>query len=99
MGWEEPAVLVTSELVTNAVRHAGTELTVRIVKGASQITIEVADEAADREPRVGTSDAHIPGGVGLMIVGQLAEEWGVEKRRDGKSVWARLALDRPDDQP
>lgn len=91
--WEEPAVLITSELVTNAVRHAGTELTVRLLKAVSEITIEVADGAADRVPRVGSSEASVPGGVGLVIVGRLAQAWGVERRRNGKSVWARLAVD------
>ncbi|ACU73394.1 putative anti-sigma regulatory factor, serine/threonine protein kinase [Catenulispora acidiphila DSM 44928] len=95
---EEAVALITSELVTNAVRHAGTEVTVRIRKDASEITIDVADGVADRVPRVSSSDASIPGGVGLLIVGRLAESWGVERRRNGKSVWVRLALDSTADR-
>lgn len=90
--WVEQATLITSELVTNAVRHAGTELTVRVRRARSAITIEVADGAADKEPRTGPADGRAGGGVGLMIVGRLAQAWGVERRRDGKAVWARLAV-------
>lgn len=96
--WEEPAALIASELVTNAVRHAGTELTVRLRKAASEVTIEVADGVADREPHVGSPDPRVAGGVGLVIVGRLAEAWGVEKHRDGKCVWARLAVGQTADR-
>jgi hypothetical protein len=91
-GWQEPAVLITSELVTNAVRHAGTDLTVSVVRARSEVRIEVADRAADRDVRAGAAGAGGAGGVGLVIVGRLAEEWGVDRRPNGKSVWARLAV-------
>ncbi|MBS2547600.1 ATP-binding protein [Catenulispora sp. NL8] len=92
--WQEPAVLITSELVTNAVHHAGTELAVRILRASSEVRIEVSDGAADRELRVGAPGARAAGGVGLVIVERLADAWGVDKRRNGKSVWVRLAVDR-----
>ena len=92
-GREEPAVLVTSELVTNAVRHAGTDVTVRILRVSSGVRIEVADRVGDREPHIGSGGSQSVGGVGLMIVERLAEDWGVEKRRNGKAVWAWLAVD------
>ena len=91
--WQEPAVLITSELVTNAVDHAGTDVAVRILRASSEVRIEVSDGAADQEPHIGAPGARARGGVGLVIVERLADAWGVEKRRNGKAVWVRLALE------
>ena len=96
-GWEEPAALIASELVSNAVRHAGTELTVRLLKTSSELRIEVSDGAADWGERADAAGVTV-GGLGLVIVDRLAETWGVRKDESGKSVWARLALD-PSRQP
>jgi anti-sigma regulatory factor (Ser/Thr protein kinase) len=93
MGWPDHAVdrarVVASELVTNALLHAGTgfELTVR-VEGAAWI--EVSDGAPAALPqRADPADAR-PGGMGLYLVDALAEEWGVERDPTCKIVWARL---------
>lgn len=92
----EPAVLIASELVTNAVRHAGTDITVRVLWTPGEVRIEVADRAGDRRPRVGQAGTGRAGGVGLVIVERLAEAWGIEEHPDGKAVWARLAVDSGD---
>lgn len=84
-------MLITSELVTNAVRHAGTELTVRVRAAASEVRIEVTDGATEREPHLAAPDAGATGGVGLAIVEKLADAWGVEQHPDGKAVWVSLA--------
>lgn len=100
-GWglsvlEEPAVLVLSELVTNAVRHAhvpsGREIETRFLPmGLPEpggLRIEVHDASAVRPcRRVAGIDAC--GGRGLLIVDALADEWGVCDRVGvGKQVWA-----------
>ncbi|MFL6117591.1 MAG: ATP-binding protein [Catenulispora sp.] len=90
--WGEPVGLVVSELVTNAVRHAGTRATLRLVPTATGLVIEV-DDAADGRPHIIPPDRRTAdGGLGLAIVDRLAEAWGYEPRPDGKTVWARLSL-------
>ncbi|MBT2366825.1 ATP-binding protein [Streptomyces sp. ISL-10] len=87
---EDAALLVLSELVTNAVRHAhvspGREIETRYLREADGVRIEVHD-AADERPA-----ARVPeesGGWGLGLVDTLADRWGVDKRDGvGKSVWA-----------
>ncbi|GGL69123.1 hypothetical protein GCM10010129_10690 [Streptomyces fumigatiscleroticus] len=91
----EDALVVVSELVTNAVVHAGTdvELTCRLEESGA-LVIEVCDHHPSRAPR--NSDAE-PGreipeyGRGLQLVGTLSEAWGITYRTGRKTVWARLA--------
>jgi anti-sigma regulatory factor (Ser/Thr protein kinase) len=82
------AELVVSELVTNAVIHAGTDLTVRVVPvGAGNgARIEVADGSTTMPGlRIANSQSH--SGRGLMLVEHFALEWGVERTESGKVVW------------
>ena len=88
----EAAVLVVSELTTNAVLHARTELVVRLaVNDAGGLRIEVVD-AAEGHPRVRGHSAGATTGRGLFIVEDLAREWGVEPAGPGpgKTVWVEL---------
>ena len=90
--WGEPVGLVVSELVTNAVRHAGTRATLRLVPAPGGLVVEV-DDAADGRPHIVPPDRRAAdGGLGLAIVDRLSEDWGFEARPDGKTVWARLSL-------
>ncbi|MDX3384160.1 SpoIIE family protein phosphatase [Streptomyces niveiscabiei] len=97
----DEAVLVLSELVTNAVVHAGTdvEISCRLEEPkegagtAYDIVVEVSDRHPSRTLRDGDPDpSYEPAeyGRGLRLVTALAMEWGVTYRRDGKTVWARL---------
>lgn len=93
-GWGAPdtrdkAALLISELVTNVVRHAATDVDVRIAVGASTVRVEVGD----RNPEVPVIRSPEPtdvGGRGMRIVDELSMRWGVEARRTGKSVWFEL---------
>ena len=87
------ALLVTSELVTNAVVHgrAPIELTVRA--GSSTVRIEVGDGGAGAPVLVdGKPDAVRLGGRGVFLLDQLAARWGSQPRAEGpgKTVWADL---------
>ncbi len=90
--WGEPVGLVVSELVTNAVRHAGTRATLRLVPTPGGLVVEVDDGAQGRPHIVPPDRRTADGGLGLAIVDRLAEAWGYEPRPDGKTVWARLSL-------
>jgi hypothetical protein len=89
----EPAQWVVSELVTNAVVHAGTELTVR-VSLSGRVGVAVGDRGTGRVARAGAGGPD--GGWGLTVVDQLTRSWGVLPRMgDGAVVWAVLDVDVP----
>ncbi|WP_063753158.1 ATP-binding protein, partial [Streptomyces resistomycificus] len=90
------AVVVVSELVTNAVVHAGTdvELDCRLEPETGALVVEVLDHHPSRPPRDGSAEAsYEPAdyGRGLRLVAALAESWGVTYRTGAKTVWARLS--------
>ncbi|WP_405613263.1 ATP-binding protein [Streptomyces sp. NBC_01511] len=100
-GWglaplEESAVLVLSELLTNAGRHAcvspGREIETWYLRMSDTLRIEVHDASPDW-PEVREPDPESPDGRGLALVAALADSWGVKHRNGpGKSVWAELSL-------
>ncbi|OEU85070.1 hypothetical protein DB35_29080 [Streptomyces abyssalis] len=95
-GTADDVTLLVSELVTNAVVHAGTAVRLECRHEGGTLAVEVSDRHPTRavetrgagEAAEGTRDAHQ--GHGLRLVAALAEEWGVTYRRDGKTVWFRL---------
>ncbi|MEU5362508.1 SpoIIE family protein phosphatase [Streptomyces sp. NPDC005925] len=99
----DDAGLIVSELVTNAVVHAGTDVdvTLRLEPDNGTLLLEVGDHHPSRAPRDGlteTPDGPSEYGRGLRLVAALAESWGVTFRPDIKTVWARLSLTaEPDD--
>ncbi|WUJ32710.1 SpoIIE family protein phosphatase [Streptomyces sp. NBC_00388] len=105
----EDSVLIASELVTNAVVHAGTtvEVLVRLEGAVGEespaLVIEVSDHHPSREVRndpEGQQDSGLPEyGRGLRLVSALAEAWGITYRTGLKTVWTRLPLDGGDPQP
>ena len=82
------AVLIASEIATNAVRHsdsAGEFFSVRVYRHQGWVWIECEDLGG---PWHCQSDEDRPHG--LSIVDALAEEWGVDGDTSGRVVWARL---------
>ncbi len=99
-GWgliavEEVALLVLSELITNAVRHArvpGRHIETRYLHQGDKVRIEVHD-AADQLPKLRTPTPESVHGRGLVLVETLTDQWGVTPRATvGKAVWAVFAL-------
>ncbi|NEB90583.1 protein phosphatase, partial [Streptomyces bauhiniae] len=90
----EDATAVVSELVTNAVVHAGTEVEVDWrLEESGAFTVEVHDQHPARAPRDPADDTPYETsehGRGLRLVATLAESWGVTYRTGRKTVWARL---------
>lgn len=88
---EEPAVAIIVELVANAVRHAGTDLILRLCRRNTRIRIEVADR--DPSPPVLTQPAPLQeGGRGMVIVNLYSTTWGTIPTPEGKTVWAEIDL-------
>jgi anti-sigma regulatory factor (Ser/Thr protein kinase) len=84
------AMLVASELVTNALEHGEGRIELRIGLGDDRVRIEVIDEGADQAPAVRQQTDDQTGGWGLQIVDQLAVQWGVFEGTT--HVWADLGL-------
>ncbi|ANZ15920.1 SpoIIE family protein phosphatase [Streptomyces noursei] len=97
----DDAVVLTSELVTNAVVHAGTAADVLCLRTDGGIRISVADRYPEREIPLqnhGQTVVHPDreGGRGLLLCGALAARWGVEYTAAQKHVWFHLDLpERP----
>ncbi len=84
-------LLLVSELVTNAVRHArGKRFEVRLEVRPDALRLEVHDQGAGFVPEIAPSDDGT-GGYGLYIVDRLADRWGVERDPSGV-IW--LEVDR-----
>jgi anti-sigma regulatory factor (Ser/Thr protein kinase) len=89
-GFVADAALVVSELVTNAVRHAGTEMELTLELAEGTLTIRVRDHGPGM-PRLIPPAERGFGGQGLAIVARLAQAWGVVvEDGGGKAVWCRL---------
>ncbi len=85
------AELLTSELVTNVVRHVGAPVTIELVDLGDSVVIAVADPSPD-VPTIPPPSPAVTGGRGLAIVEGLAAAWGVVNLpEEGKVVWVRLA--------
>jgi len=97
-GFVDDVLLLTSELVTNAVRHGGSAVTLHVALGSDVIEIAVEDGSAllPTQPTALADNPYREGGRGLLIVSALASEWGIQaKPSGGKRVWARLARFTP----
>jgi signal transduction histidine kinase len=89
------AVLLTSELVTNAIRHQpGQAVLLTITCTCGQLRVDVHDTS-----RSVPVPAHAPPGAeagrGLMLVASLSADWGYHQTPEGKAVYFTLALDDP----
>lgn len=89
--FEETAVLLVSELVTNAVRHTrGSDaITLELQAAGTRLRIEVTD-ADPRWPQPRIPAEFDGSGFGLVLVDALAGKWGVRETATGKAVWAEL---------
>ncbi|HYI19221.1 MAG TPA: SpoIIE family protein phosphatase [Solirubrobacteraceae bacterium] len=87
------AVLLVSELVSNAILHGRPPIELRLRRTAADVLVEVDDGATvlPRKLRPTPEDEH---GRGLVIASLLADRWGTRPLRDGKSVWCLFSLER-----
>lgn len=85
----EVVELLISELVTNAVIHASSEVDVVLIVRGDRVRIEVSDR--DPSPLDGRSPSEdAESGRGLALVDLLSGTWGVEQGPAGKTVWVEL---------
>ncbi|MFD7654288.1 SpoIIE family protein phosphatase [Actinosynnema sp. NPDC059797] len=92
------ALTVTSELVTNAVKHTEDPGTLRLHHDGARLTVDVADRGATM-PRMFEAEPEDDRRRGLHLVNAFATRWGTRTTLDGKVVWAEIparAGDRAD---
>jgi anti-sigma regulatory factor (Ser/Thr protein kinase) len=82
------AVLVVSELVTNAVRYSAGPIRLRLIRDDALI-IEVTDDSSTA-PQLRHAEDDDEHGRGLSITAQLTERWGTRREHRGKTIWAEL---------
>ncbi|MCA1657509.1 MAG: ATP-binding protein [Actinobacteria bacterium] len=90
--FEDAAVLLTSELVTNALLHArsAAELHVRLADGRLRVGVTDATPVTPVRKRYGKEAAT---GRGLLLIETMASAWGTEPVDGGKVVWFELGGD------
>ncbi|MFD7133478.1 PAS domain S-box protein [Streptomyces sp. NPDC059894] len=87
----DDALLLLSETLTNAVQHAEGPITLRLHRTATALTVEVGDRSPHLpKPRPAAQDEE--SGRGLVLVGALADSWGVRPTDEGKTTWFTLTL-------
>ena len=92
----DTAVLLVSELATNAVVHSasgqpGGSATVLITEIGGGVRVEVADEGSDHCAPVVRGDIYASEGHGLFLVQSLADQWGYVRDETGTTVWFWLS--------
>jgi hypothetical protein len=102
--WEAPvdesvAVLLASELVTNAIVHVPGRTAMLVVTcGYGQLRVDVHDTSCVM-PVLMDAAADAENGRGLMMVASLAADWGFYRTHEGKAVYFTLAFGSRPDEP
>jgi anti-sigma regulatory factor (Ser/Thr protein kinase) len=90
----DTALLLVSELVTNAVVHARTNITVTIRCEGQLLTVEVRDGSDQIPVRRDNPTTTLTDGRGLNLIAELSDDWGIRQTPGhGKVVWFSLSAD------
>jgi Histidine kinase-like ATPase domain len=95
-GFGDVTELLAVELVSNVVRHVGQPMTLRAVRRASSIRVEV-DDPSTEPPILRTPDPAVVHGRGILLVASMAKQWGFDLREDGKTVWFEIDVATADE--
>jgi anti-sigma regulatory factor (Ser/Thr protein kinase) len=88
-GLGEVTELLTSELVSNVVRHVGSTIALRAIRVGELIRVEV-DDTSDAVPVIEQPRPLDLGGRGMVLVDALADRWGADLHPGGKTVWFEI---------
>jgi anti-sigma regulatory factor (Ser/Thr protein kinase) len=89
-------LLLVTELVTNAVRHAGVgperSLDTEVREWPGRVRVEVTDPSTGAASFGARSDGDSSGGWGLFLVDQIADRWGVRRTPTSTCVWFEVSV-------
>lgn len=85
----DTAVLLTSEVVTNAFLHGRSQTRLSVHVGCGVLRVEVSDDNS-RPPVIVAVDQNALDGRGMSMVDLLSRAWGVREEAIGKTVWFTL---------
>lgn len=91
----DSAILLVSELVTNAIVHGAPPVELRVCIPDDHLHVEVHDadrEAAVHLPRAASLPHERMGGRGLRLVDSLSSRWGLDEDERGKWIWFEIDL-------
>jgi anti-sigma regulatory factor (Ser/Thr protein kinase) len=89
----DDAVLLVSELVGNAVQHAGAPVFgLRIRRRRGWFRVEVRDPSRALPCHLPVREMDVDSGRGLFLVDTLADRWGVDLLADGKCTWFEMRV-------
>jgi PAS domain S-box-containing protein len=88
----DTCVLLVSEVVTNALLHAGTVMSLRAALGPDGVRVEVRDGSPHLPAPRGYA-ATSGTGRGLRMLESMVADWGVTRHDQGKTVWFEVAAD------
>ena len=92
----DDVILLTSEVVTNAIRHAGSapldDVIVRVEPSEETFHVEVLNPGPSFDPQVPASPSPTGTGLGLFLVDRLASRWGIEREGRRTKVWFDLSV-------
>lgn len=86
----DEALLLTTELSTNGVQHAGTDIDLEVVADSDGLTVTVTDYGGGSAVVAPLPDALNERGRGLLLVDHFSSSWGTTHHGKGKGVWFRL---------
>lgn len=93
----DDVLLLMTELVSNAVRHADTAadrpVRVELLRRRGSLRVEVVDPGTDSIPVRGQPAPDGSGGWGLFLVDRIADRWGVRRRASGTCVWFEIRIE------
>ena len=89
----DPVMLLTSEVVTNALLHSGTTITVRLARAGAGVRVSVED-GSTMVPVRRRHSTTASTGRGVQLLASIATDWGSKPLDDGKVVWFTVLDDR-----
>lgn len=88
----EDALLLVSEVVTNAFAHGGVAYELRLDRTDRRLRVQVSDTSPVRPRSHGPHRADSTSGHGLYLLERLSAAWGWARRGGGKAVWFEVAV-------
>ncbi|WP_426404614.1 ATP-binding protein [Streptomyces sp. R-07] len=89
----EDALLLVSEVVTNALTHGGVPYELRLDRAGGRLWVQVSDTSPVRPRPHGPHHAGRPSGHGLYLLERLSAGWGWVPRGSGKTVWFEVEVE------